>query len=543
MPTKGSNGVKFVYYADHKVKRVAAAGTFNNWNHKRGEMENIEGNIWTVELNIPKGRHLYKIVIDDEEWVTDPLNPSISEDCQNNSAITVTDEGEVLIRTTEISEQNPNYMYEQFSAIESPEWIRQSVIYELHLRAFNEHGFRGLVEKLPYLKELGVNTLWIMPFQQVGQQFRLGTYGDPYAVQDFYSIDASFGDTEDVKAFVRTAHSQGMKIIMDWVMNRGSVDHVWTQSHPEYFTHNEKGEIYYEVPNREYFAGLNFDSAEMRKCVIDAMKHWISEYDFDGFRLDDSDITPLDFLEEIRQELSRIKKDVALISQSYDEFHHLHACDLTYDGSLRLLIQEMAESTIGQSDFIRTYNSYKYSFPKGALRMRWLEDKEQSRISACMGDNLAKATASILMTMDGVPLLMMGQEFNERTLDTWASLFEEYQLDWSQFDREMFEHYKYLIHLRTQSAAFWEGTLEFVPNSEDKVLSYIRSSETEKYLVIVSISDNPLDVRFEDSSALLRHFGTGGDLIYRTGTGELPDFEGGRVHLDRYETLIYRLRD
>lgn len=542
MPTKGKNGVRFVYFAEKDVNRVSVGGTFNNWNYQRGDMVNKEGNVWEIELSIPKGRHLYKIVLDDTEWILDPLNPSISEDCQNNSAITVTEDGEVLIRTTDISAQHPNFIYQNFTALDSPEWLRKSVIYELHIRAFNEHGFKGLTEKLDYLKELGVNTLWIMPFQQVGQQLRLGTYGDPYAVQDFYSMDTSFGDAEDVKAFVRTAHTYGMKIIMDWVMNRGSVDHVWTRSHPDYFTRNDKGEVYYEVPNRDYFAGLNFDNREMRQRVIEAMKHWIAEFDFDGFRLDDSDITPVDFLEDIGHELRSVKKDVVLISQSYDEYHHMDACDLTYDGSLRLFIQEMAEDKLTQSGLIQSYNSFKYSFPKGALRMRWLEEKEQSRITAIFGEKLAMAAASILMTVEGVPMVMMGQEFNEPTLNTWTSLFNEYQLDWSQFDPAMFKHYKYLINLRTLSAAFWKGELEFIRNSEDKVLSYIRSFETEKYLVVVSLSDNPLHVRFEEESEIFNPLNQHSKLIYRTGKGAYSVSEDSKfVYVDQYETQIYRL--
>ncbi|MCZ8521320.1 MULTISPECIES: alpha-amylase family glycosyl hydrolase [Paenibacillus] len=542
MPTKGNHGVKFVYYANTKVWRVSVAGTFNGWNYLRGDMQNIGGKAWELELSLPKGRHLYKIVINEEEWIVDPLNPNISEDGQNNSAFTVTEDGEVLIRTTDISAQRPNYIYQNFTAVQSPEWIQKSVIYELHLRAFGKHGFKGLMEKLEYLQELGVNTLWMMPFQQVGKQKRQGTYGDPYAVQDYYSIDASFGTAEDLRALIGKAHGMGMRMIMDWVMNRGSVDHVWTGSHPEYFTRNGQGEVYYEVPNRDYFAGLNFDNSEMRKSVIDAMTHWAADFDFDGFRLDDSDITPVDFLEESRHALSRIKKDIVLISQSYDEYHHMVACDLTYDGSLRLLIQDMAENKVSQSDFARVYHSYKYSFPKGALRMRWLEEKEQTIIREIFGEHLSKAAASVLLTMDGVPMIMMGQEFNERSLHTWTSLFEEYQLDWSHFDQELFEHYRFPIELRTRSAAFWNGELEFIAASEDKVLSYVRSSETEQFLVIVSFSENPLLARLDIEPEIRNPFLVHGELIYRTGKGTHSISEDGDgISLDPFETQIYRL--
>ncbi|WP_245237675.1 alpha-amylase family glycosyl hydrolase [Paenibacillus ihuae] len=427
-PTKGTKGVRFVYYTDTPVDSVALAGTFNNWNGDRNYMNRMEdGTGWEIELPIFKGRHLYKFVVNGEAWILDPLNPSVSEDAQNNSAITVTEDGDVLIRTNDISISHPGYMYENFMALPSPEWIKKSVIYELHLRAFTDTGFRGLADKISYFKELGINTLWLMPFNEVGQERRIGTYGDPYAVKDFYSIDPAFGTKEDVLFFMRKSHENGIRVILDWVLNRASADHILTKSHPEYFTHNDQGEIYYDVPLREYFAGLEFSNRDMRQYVIEAMKYWITEFDFDGIRLDDSDITPYDFLTEIKQALQEVKSDLILISQSYDEYHHLESCDLTYNGNPRILIRQMIEGTITQQDFITIHNSYKYSFPKNALRMNWLEEKEQSRIYEYLGVEHAGPAASILLTLEGVPLVMMGQEFNENTMETWTSLFDEYK--------------------------------------------------------------------------------------------------------------------
>lgn len=542
-PTKGSHGVRFVYYTDSEVDSVALAGTFNNWNGDRNYMnkrEDAKG--WEIELAIPKGRHLYKFVVNGEAWILDPLNPSVSEDGQNNSAITVTEHGEVLIRTDEISKDQPGYMYENFTAIQSPEWIKKSVIYELHLRAVTENGFNGLTEKIDYFKKMGINTLWLMPFNEVGQEGRLGKYGDPYAVKDFYSIDPSFGTKEDLHSFIRKAHDNGIKVIMDWVLNRTSVDHIMTRSHPEFFTRNEQGEIYYDVPNRAYFAGLEFSNREMREYVIEAMKYWIIQFDFDGIRLDDSDITPFDFLSEIKHALQEVKADLILISQSYDEYHHIESCDLTYDGSPRILIRDLVDGTITQSDFIAIYNSYKYSFPKNALRMSWLEEKERSRACDYFGEKLAKAAASILLTLEGVPFIMMGQEFNESTLETWASLFDEYKLNWEQFDTDMFEHYKFLIHLRTNNPAFWMGELTFIRNSEELVLSYSRHYEDNKYLIAVNLSKDALFVQLDKDALAVDVIKDSENVIYRTGRDDdRSEKDSSSLWIDSYETIIYKI--
>ncbi|WP_261301409.1 alpha-amylase family glycosyl hydrolase [Paenibacillus andongensis] len=542
-PTKGPHGVRFVYFTHLEVNSVALAGTFNNWNGDRNYMNKMEdGNGWEIELAIPKGRHLYKFVVNGEAWILDPLNPSVSEDGQNNSAITVTEQGEVLIRTLEISKEEPGYMFENFTAIPSPEWLKKSVIYELHLRGFTENGFNGLTNKIDYFKKMGINTLWLMPFNEVGLIGRLGEFGDPYAVKDFYSMDPSFGTKEDLLSFIRKAHDSGIRVIMDWVLNRTSVDHVMTGSHPEYFTRNEQGEIYYDVPNRAYFAGLDFNNREMRKYVIEAMKYWIVQFDFDGIRLDDSDITPYDFLTEIKHALQEVKTDLILISQSYDEYHHIESCDLTYDGSPRILIRDMADGTITQNDFIAIYNSHKYSFPRNALRMKWLEEKERSRASDYFGEKLAKAAASIFLTLEGVPFIMMGQEFNETTLETWTSLFDEYRLNWDQFDAEMFEHYKFLIHLRTNNPAFWKGELTFIRNSEELVLSYLRQYEGSEYLVVVNLSNDSLFVSFDHDTLAGEFINDRVNLIYRTGRDNLSYVnDSSKQWINSYETIIYRI--
>ncbi|UKS25667.1 alpha-amylase family glycosyl hydrolase [Paenibacillus sp. HWE-109] len=541
-PKKGEQGVRFLYFSeDPTVSCVSVAGTFNCWNHDRNYMTKTGENEWELELSLPKGRHLYKIVVNDEQWILDPRNSNISEDEQNNSSITVTEDGEVLIRTTDISEDNPGYLYENLRAIESPDWIKKAVIYELHIRAFTENGFRGLTDKLTYFKKLGINVLWIMPFQEVGVEQRIGRYGDPYAVKDYYSLDRSYGTMEELKTFIREAHKQEIRVIMDWVMNRGSVDHVWTKDHPTYFTQNENKEVYYEVPNRSYFAGLNFSNREMRKAVIQAMSYWISECDFDGFRLDDSDITPFDFLSEIRTELNKVKDDLVIISQSYDEYHHLESCDLTYDGNPRLLLNEMKEGRLTQRGFAQIYQSYTYSFPQGALRMSWLEEKELSRVGSYLRQ-MAMPAATILLTLKGIPMLMMGQEFNESTYQTWISLFEEYKLDWEHFDESMYEHYQFLIALRTNCEAFWQGDLRFIPNPEEKVLSYMRSSRDERYLVLVNLSEEDVGVAYLGESSSRIDLSLNKEVIYRTGKAQAAALNHKEsLFIQAFETLIYKL--
>ena len=487
-PKMEKQKIKFEYLTSEIISTLAIAGTFNNWNPEKNYFTQTKKGCWEVELDIPVGRHLYKFVIDETDWILDPLNPSISEDNQNNSSITVLDNGEKYIRDNRTNENNPNYVYSKYSSIKNPEWLEQAIIYQLHAGAFSNNGFKGVIEKIPYLKELGINTIWLMPFQEVGLEKRIGSNGDPYAVKDFYSIDSKYDTKEELLKLIKLLHHNNFNIIMDLPLNRASVDANLTQTNKEYFTLlNDK--IYYEVPNRDYFAGFNFENEELRTYLIDCLKYWITEFDFDGFRFDDSDLAPLDFLGEIRKQLDAVKRDIVLISQSYDEYHHIQSCNLTYDGSLFIQTKRIANNEITSDDFIEIYDSYKYSFPKNALRMRWIEEKEQPRAKKYFGDKLVYPATSLLLLFDGIPHVMMGQEFNESDYNTWTTLFNEFVLNWEEFDEKMFNHFKFLISIRLVNNAFTVGTLKLVRNSENTIITFLRKYLQEEYLVILNLSN------------------------------------------------------
>src|SRR5690349_928157 len=85
-------------------------------------------------------------------------------------------------------------------ARKAPEWLRAGVIYEIYPRNFSAEGnFNGITARLDELKDLGVNVLWLMPIHPIGEKMKKGTIGSPYAVKDFYGINADYGTAEDFK--------------------------------------------------------------------------------------------------------------------------------------------------------------------------------------------------------------------------------------------------------------------------------------------------------------------------------------------------------
>src|SRR5581483_8571853 len=114
-----------------------------------------------------------------------------------------------------------------------PEWSRNAVIYELNTRQFTPEGtIRAAEKELPRLQKLGIDSVWVMPVQPIGEKNRKGKLGSPYAVQDYLNVNPDLGTMEDFKHFVRTAHDLRMHVILDWVANHTAWDNVLVKEHP-----------------------------------------------------------------------------------------------------------------------------------------------------------------------------------------------------------------------------------------------------------------------------------------------------------------------
>ncbi|MDP3030841.1 MAG: alpha-amylase family glycosyl hydrolase, partial [Rhodocyclaceae bacterium] len=111
-----------------------------------------------------------------------------------------------------------------------PLWYKDAIIYELHVKAFfdsdgNGMGdFRGLTEKLDYLQDLGVNTLWLLPFYP--SPFK----DDGYDIADYRNVHPDYGTRADVRNFIREAHRRGLRVITELVINHTSDQHPWFQA-------------------------------------------------------------------------------------------------------------------------------------------------------------------------------------------------------------------------------------------------------------------------------------------------------------------------
>ena len=137
-----------------------------------------------------------------------------------------------------------------------PLWYKDAVIYQLHIKAFfdaNNDGigdFAGLMQKLDYVQELGVNTVWVLPF------YPSPLRDDGYDIADYRNINPSYGTMRDFRRFVRAAHERGLRVITELVINHTSDQHPWFQrarqakpgsAHRKYYVWSDTDQRYQET--------------------------------------------------------------------------------------------------------------------------------------------------------------------------------------------------------------------------------------------------------------------------------------------------------
>lgn len=197
-------------------------------------------------------------------------------------------------------------------------WYKDAIIYELHIKAFRDGNgdgigdFQGIMEKLDYLEDLGVTAIWLLPF------YPSPLRDDGYDIADYYSINPSYGDIEQLKAFIEEAHKRHLKVIIELVINHTSDQHPWFQRarkapkgspEREYYVWSDDSSQYkdvriifqdFETSNwtwdavaQQYYwhrffhhqPDLNYDSPLVQEEIFKVLDYWCKT-GVDGFRLD-----------------------------------------------------------------------------------------------------------------------------------------------------------------------------------------------------------------------------------------------------------------
>ncbi len=380
-------------------------------------------------------------------------------------------------------------------AIEVPDWLSRSAVYQINPRTFAKEGtIKAVTEKLDFLHELGFRILYLCPIFTADdstdqthwseRQKASGTNNpkNPYRMSDYFEIDEEYGTMEDLKALVKEAHRRQMKVLLDLVYLHMSPNAEILCRHPEYAKQDKDGNMEY---NRWHFAELDFHCSGLREYLWCNMVYYVDVVDVDGFRCDVGDGVPIDFWDEGKRRMTRIKEDVVLLDEgrnlsylqsSFESIYHF-----AWHNELYRLLQ-------GDSDACRlkeVWQEYDDQKPEGGLVLRDMDNHDTVtdwpvRAELVAGHEGMEAVLAMNYAIDGIPMVYCGNELADSSkLSMFANRFYPgtYEVtDWSiqkeEFSKRRQTVFRRLNGLKASSDILRYGKTVWKEDAENKKIAF-----------------------------------------------------------------------
>ena len=416
------------------------------------------------------------------------------------------------------------------------------VIYQLNFGSFTEAGtIAAATEQLDYLKGKGVDVIWVMPIHpRGGAEYKVGDKGSPYAATDYSAVNTEFGTIDDFKTFVTTAHEKGMKVWLDWAANHTAVDHVWVNSHPDYYVrldnslvpnlHPMGGNITY---NDVWQLDLRDQNATAQDAMIAEMKKWVDGTNaaVDGFRCDmangftvtidgeEVNYMPTSFWTKAISELKAVvvngkpRSDLKFLAESDLTHHNVDLTnsgwDLDYAWNFHNQLKGVANINTNPDA-----TAVKKVADEGAFdnshHMFYVTNHDVAdgnSLKTLFGQNAYPLTV-MEFTLPGTPLLYNGQE-NGYLLNNTVKFSDDQKVVLTTHDYKMENTIKQLINLKHSNPALADGdakgvyvdlkTFSDIDNKVEstQMMAYARRFGAEWVLVVLNLSSQPANATID----------------------------------------------
>ncbi len=389
----------------------------------------------------------------------------------------------------------------QITQVKHPDWSKNVSIYEVNVRQFTPEGtFQALEAHLPRIKELGTDIIWLMPIQPIGEKNRKGTLGSYYSVKDYYGINPEFGDSASFKNFVNRAHQEGLKVILDWVANHSAWDNALVTEHPEFYAKDSTGQMYSPFDWTDVVK-FNFEVPEMRQYMLDAMKYWIQEFDIDGYRCDVAGEVPMDFWDNARTELDKIKPVFMLAEAEGPQFHS--AFDMTYGWEFHHIMNKIYKGEAKPNDIEAYLKKNDSLYPEDSYRMYFITNHDENSWAGTEFERLGNGVESFFAlsaVIPGMPLVYSGQE---APLQKRLEFFEKDPIDWNNYQKA--EFYQTILDLKSSHPALYNGKeggtwKRVATDNDDKVFAILREKGTQQVVGVFNLSGEEVTITLNDEN-------------------------------------------
>jgi len=398
-----------------------------------------------------------------------------------------------------------------------PGWTQDAVIYEIYVRTFPDRdGERGagdrtvldaIADRLDYIAELGVDTLWLTPVLENDH----APHG--YNVTDFFAIAEDLGTREDYEEFVAAANERGLRVLFDLVCNHSARAHPFFQAAVadpsseyrewyEWRTETEP-ETYFDW---EYIANFDFDHLPVRRHLLDAVDEWAPLVD--GFRCDMAWAVPDGFWREIHARLKARDSEFLLLDETIPYIPDFQAglFDVHFDSTTYAALRRVGNGEPAAAVLDAIDERTRIGFPDHAGFMLYAENHDETRYISECGRPAARAALGALFTLPGAPMVYAGQEFGQRG--------KRDDLAWAHADETLREHVQRLAAVRTDRPALSADAdlqrvrYEVVDGAPAPVVAFAREREQadgrgdgsidgstdERLIVVLNFADGPATV-------------------------------------------------
>ena len=360
---------------------------------------------------------------------------------------------------------------------EHPAWIDRSIVYAPVHQLWGG-GAKAVEARLPYLKDLGVDALWLWP------PVTRRAIGEQYAIADYFTLDEEWGTPEEFRSMVDRAHELGLRVLLDFVPNHSSIEHRYYRtaekdgpgSHYWNFYDRKPDGTFTHYFDWEHLPNLNYDEPQVRRMITEAFSFWIRAYDVDGFRVDAAwgiKRRRATYWPEWRRELKRIKPDLLLLAEATarDPYYFERGFDVGYDWtdhpgrwpweSFWQFPQEIGSLSTAALTF---------RYANDAIVLRFLNNNDTGvRFEERFGADFTKVASAMQFTVPGIPLLFGGDEIGA-SYSPYSNLTK---IPWTD-EAGLRPWYEGLIALRERFPALRSHDVDVVTSNWGSVVSYVR---------------------------------------------------------------------
>jgi cyclomaltodextrinase len=412
-------------------------------------------------------------------------------------------------------------------------------------REFYGGDLRGILDRLPYLAELGINGLYLTPIFKAGSSHR-------YDTLDYYEVDPSLGSLNDLKLLVAEAHRRGIRVMLDGVFNHCSVRLLqwqdvmkkgkesrywdwfminrWPFDKEDFWTYDRK---YYSFHFTAFMPKLNTNCPELADYLASACEYWIRECDIDGFRLDVANELSHSFCKLLKNRLKAVKPDFFLLGEIWhDSMPWLRGDELdsVMDYPFRDAILQFftVKGTAAQElAFDLNHCFLRYMKQNVTSLFHMLDSHDTMRLYTSLGDdeNAYCQSMVLLYTLPGTPCIFYGSELpmsggpdpDCRRCMPWEDIR-------SAGEGSVFTLLQDLIRLRRQLSALALGQLRFPricgsasglrdEAANSRVLYFERRTKSQCVSVCINAGNCPCRIPAAKDRRLLSKYCSGSQMF------------------------------